>query len=124
MLGQVSDTLQIDEHDTDGVHVLALSGELDIMSAPDLAARIDDARGHGLRRVLVDLTAVDFCDSTGLRALIGASTEIRVGGGRLAVACLPGGAISRLFDMVGARETLRVFDSQAEALSSVSQLPT
>ena len=67
---------------------------------------------------------MDFCDSTGLRALIGASTELRVSGGRLAIACLPGGAVARLFDVVGAREALRVFVTQTEALTSVATLPT
>ena len=77
-----------------------------------------------MRRVVVDLTGVDFCDSTGLRALMGASTELRHAGGRLAVAVLPDGALSRLFDVTGIRETLPTFDGQGEALASVTRLTT
>src|SRR3954447_8294867 len=118
------DALAVHESDLDGVRLLEVFGELDLATAPQLCAALDAARIHRVKRVVVDLTGVDFCDSTGLRALIGASTELRVGGGRLAIACLPGSAVGRLFDIVGARESLRVVDAQAEAMSAVSRLPT
>src|SRR3954453_3298697 len=118
------DALAVHESDTEGVRLPEVFGELDLATAPRLCAALDAARIHRVRRVVVDLTGVDFCDSTGLRALIGAPTELRVGGGRLAIACLPGGAVSRLFDIVGARESRRVCDTQAEALASVASLPT
>jgi anti-sigma B factor antagonist len=118
------DALAVHESDIDDVRLVEVFGELDLATAPRLCAALDAARIDRVRRVVVDLTGVDFCDSTGLRALIGASTELRVSGGRLAIACLPGGAVARLFDIVGARESLRVCDSQAEALASVANLPT
>jgi stage II sporulation protein AA (anti-sigma F factor antagonist) len=119
-----SDALAVHESDVQGVRLLEVFGELDLATAPRMCSALDAARLQRVRRVVVDLTGVDFCDSTGLRALIGASTELRVGGGRLAIAVLADGAVARLFDMVGARESLRVFDSQAEALASVVGLKT
>jgi anti-sigma B factor antagonist len=116
--------IAVHESDVDGVRLLEVFGELDLATAPKLCALLDAARIQRVKRLVVDLTGVDFCDSTGLRALIGASTELRVGGGRLAIACLPGGAVARLFDIVGARESLRVCDTQSEALASVASLPT
>ena len=104
------------------MRLLEVFGELDLATAPRLCAALDAARIHRVRRLVIDLTGVDFCDSTGLRALIGASTELRVGGGRFAVACLPTGPVSRLFDIVGARETLRVYDSAADAVAALGQL--
>ena len=52
--------------------------------------------------MLVDLTDVDFCDSTGLRALLGAASEVRAHGGRFAIVCAPTGGVARLLDVVGA----------------------
>jgi anti-sigma B factor antagonist len=118
------DALAVHESDTEGVRLLEVFGELDLATAPRLCSALDAARIHRVKRVVVDLTGVDFCDSTGLRALIGASTELRVGGGRLAIACLPGGAVARLFEIVGARESLHVCDTQADAMASVSRLAT
>jgi anti-sigma B factor antagonist len=113
------DALAVHESDVEGVRLLEVFGELDLASAPRLCSALDAARIHRVRRVVIDLTGVDFCDSTGLRALLGASTELRVSGGRLAIACLPGGPVARLFQLVGARESLQVCDSQADALESV-----
>jgi anti-anti-sigma factor len=116
--------LAVHESDVGGVRLLEVFGELDLATAPRLCAHLDTARRERVRRLVVDLTGVAFCDSTGLRALLGASTELRVSGGRLAIACLPGGAVARLFDVVGARESLRVFDDANEALASVAELRT
>src|SRR5687768_6843398 len=93
--------LAIDERDVDGVRVLEVQGELDLASAPLLCRRLDAARAQRVRRLVVDLTRLAFCDSTGLRALMGAGNEIRVDGGRFAVACPTDGAVARLFDVTG-----------------------
>lgn len=106
----------VDERAEDGVHVIAATGELDLATAPLLCARLDRRR-H--RRLLVDLTDVEFCDSTGLRALLGAATEVRANGGRFALACRPGGAVARLLEVVGAREWIVVHDDAATALADL-----
>lgn len=115
--------LSVHESDVEGVRLLEVFGELDLATAPRLCAALDAARAHRVRRLVVDLTGVAFCDSTGLRALMGASTELRHAGGRLAVAVLPDGAVARLFDITGIREGLPTFDTQGEALASVARLP-
>jgi anti-sigma B factor antagonist len=117
------EALAVHESDVDGVRLLEVFGELDLASAPSLCTRLDAARAERVRRIVVDLTGVDFCDSTGLRALMGASTELRHAGGRLAVALLPAGAVARLFDVAGIRESLPTFDTQAEALASLAPAP-
>jgi anti-sigma B factor antagonist len=118
------DAMAVHESDVGDVRLLEAFGELDLATAPKLCALLDAARVQRVKRVVIDLTGVDFCDSTGLRALMGASTELRVGGGRLAIAVLPDSAVARLFELTGIRESLRTFDTQAEALTSVSRLAT
>ena len=54
-------------------------------------------------RVVIDFTGVSFCDSTGLRALIGAVREVEVLGGRAVVAAEPEGALDRLLVLSGLR---------------------
>ena len=85
-----SHPFEIREHDAGGVHVIAMRGELDLATAPRLAVRIDGARRNGSRRLLVDLTTAEFCDSTGLRALFGCRQEIVAHGGRMVVAVARG----------------------------------
>ena len=117
------EALAVHESDIEGVRLLETFGELDLATAPRLCARLDRARAGRVRRLVVDLTGVDFCDSTGLRALMGASTELRHAGGRLAIVLLPDGAVARLFDIAGIRESLPTFDTQAEALASLAPAP-
>ena len=77
--------------------------------------RIDAARRGGSRRLLVDLTTAEFCDSTGLRALIGCRLEIVAGGGRMVVAALDDSAVGRMFALAGAHELLPVYEDAAGA---------
>ena len=118
------EALAVHESDVDGVRLIEAFGELDLATAPRLCARLDEARRQRVRRLVVDLTGVDFCDSTGLRALMGASTELRHAGGKLAVAVLPDGAVARLFDVTGIREALPTHDTQQDALDALAILPT
>lgn len=63
--------LTIEATRLDAGHVrLRLTGELDYDTAPDLIAATADLRDDGHEQVLVDLTGVSFCDSSGLSALL------------------------------------------------------
>ena len=92
----------------DGVGVVRAAGELDLATASQLARAISAAAGGRSPRVLVDLTAVGFCDSAGLRALLGAAREVEARAGRLVVAVEPGGPVDRLLELTGLREFLHV----------------
>ena len=101
----------------DGIIVLRVSGELDLSTAPELCHELDLARA-GAERIVVDLAEVEFCDSTGLRALMGAAREVEIASGRIAFVVPPGSPAARLLNVTGAREFLTVADSPAEALAA------
>ena len=92
----------------DGVAVVRAAGELDLATASQLVRAIDIAAAGRRPRVLVDLAAVEFCDSAGLRALLGAAREVEARAGRLVVAVTPGGPVDRLLEIAGLREFLHV----------------
>ena len=115
-----SHPVEIREHDTDGVRVIAMRGELDLATAPRLAVRIDIARRNGARKLLVDLTTAEFCDSTGLRALVGCRQEIVAGGGRMVVAAAADSAVGRMFALAGAHEVMPVYEDVERALTALS----
>ena len=117
------DAMAVHESDVGDVRLLEVFGELDLATAPRLCSLLDAARIQRCSELVVDLTGVDFCDSTGLRALMGASAELRVGGGRLAVAVLPDSGVARLFDVTRHPREPAHIDTQAEALASVSRSP-
>ncbi|HSE70525.1 MAG TPA: STAS domain-containing protein [Nocardioidaceae bacterium] len=66
--------------------VLLVYGELDMATATRVSDAIDEMVHAGLvGDVVVDVTALTFCDVRGLAALLGAHQTIRRAGGRLTV---------------------------------------
>lgn len=67
--------------------VLEVGGEVDVYTAPRLRERIVELVEGGSRRIVVDLSRVEFLDSTGLGVLVGALKRLRAVGGSLALVC-------------------------------------
>jgi anti-sigma B factor antagonist len=99
------------------VPVVRVVGELDLSNAARLCRAIHAATSDSRRpRLMIDLTELEFCDSTGLRALIGAVRELEIGGGKAALAVTPGGSLDRLLQLTGLHEFTRIADSPTAAL--------
>jgi anti-sigma B factor antagonist len=86
-----------------GDHVIVTAaGEIDLYTAPklqaDLAAVIDGAAPA--TRVVIDMSGVEFCDSTGMNALLGALRQVRERGGELELAA-PRPAIMKILQVTG-----------------------
>lgn len=69
----------------DGVAVLRLDGRLNMVSAAQLKQAVTDSVDGGCPRVVVDLAAVSFMDSSGLGALIAGLKKARQEGGDLRI---------------------------------------
>jgi anti-sigma B factor antagonist len=71
---------------TDGdAVILALRGELDLTSAPLFEQALMEAESSKPRRVIIDLSGLEFMDSTGLRALLIARERAQENGHELAL---------------------------------------
>ena len=73
--------LYVDVANEDGVVVTTVRGELDIASADMLSATLDNVANE--ERVVLDLSAVDFMDSSGLAVVLRQSMRRRDAGGTL-----------------------------------------
>jgi anti-sigma B factor antagonist len=80
----------------DAVATLVVSGELDLATVPQLSATVAEQSDPGL--LVLDLTAVTFIDSTGVRVLIEADRSCARSGSRLAVLARDG-PMRRLLDL-------------------------
>ncbi|MEU9509956.1 STAS domain-containing protein [Micromonospora sp. NPDC048170] len=85
---------------------LRLAGELDLSSAPELNAAIDRLVDGGERRLLVDLTELTFCDSTGIAAFVRGDNRVAADGGWLRVTGASG-RVDRVLQVTGLAEVLR-----------------
>lgn len=78
--------MEITVRNEQGYSVIAPQGRLTAVGAPAVKRQVSDLIGSGQNRIVVDLSGVDFIDSSGLGALIGGLKAARVAGGDLRVA--------------------------------------
>lgn len=97
-----------------GCVVLAVTGEVDLGTAPQLKERLTDLVAEGHRHVVVDLTATDFLDSTGLGALVAGLKRLRAHQGDMRVACNTP-RVRKVFEITHVDRVLPMFDSVDEA---------
>src|SRR5262245_48249626 len=94
--------------------VVSLAGELDCNSSPALVEALRQASDNS-RPVVVDLSALQFIDSSGLHVLMSGATD---GDARRIVVCPPGN-VARVLAIVRAEAALAVFEQLDAALDSV-----
>lgn len=99
--------LTIRHEEIEGRMVVAVSGDLDLGSAPALEAALAELAPFG-RPVVIDLAGVEFIDSSGMRALL-AVNEMVVGAVGTPVT-LAGGtpATKRLIELTGIDQVFRI----------------
>ena len=94
----------------DGRLVIRLSGEIDLSNVEGLEAQIDGAIADA-RDVVIDLAAIDFIDSRGLRLLNRIASSVASRDGTLVVVA-PASCVARsVLDMTGMSQELTVRDS-------------
>ena len=98
--------------------VLSVGGDLDVVGAPDMRQAVVTAVAEGSRLLALDLSEVDFVDSFGLGAVVGALKRVRQRGGDLALVC-PSSRIRRVFEICDLDRILALYDS-TDALSELS----
>lgn len=99
-----------------GTHVvLSPAGKFNLVAAPPFKARVDDLVAQGRTRVVVDLHAVDFIDSSGLGALIGGLKTARQQGGDLRIAAA-GTQVRAVLKLTNLDRILSPYETVEEAL--------
>ncbi len=107
--------LSIHIHVVEGLHVFELTGSLDIATSPAVRAALTNASEQGDHRLIVDLTKVDFLDSTGLGALIGGQRRAKEFDGEIRLVAKEG-QILRLLRITGLLKVFAVYPTLEDAL--------
>lgn len=92
--------------------VLAVGGEVDIASADELRSALAVAAQSGAAEVWLDLTGVEFMDSTGVSAIVDARRWLDTR--RFAVIC-PNGPVRRVIEIAGVDRAIAIHNSRFEA---------
>ena len=101
----------------DDISVVTVAGEVDVYTAAQLRAVLDEEIGAGNARLVVDLDEVSFLDSTGLGVLVGRLKLVRNNSGWLRIVC-SNDRILRVFRITGLDKVFGIHDSLEEALAA------
>jgi anti-anti-sigma factor len=89
---------------------IALYGEFDIASAADASRALQELLTHDLDAVIVDLSGLDFMDSTGVKFLVDGRETARARGVKLSL--VPGGEpVKRVLTVSGIAALFEDVDS-------------
>jgi anti-sigma B factor antagonist len=100
-------------------HVVAVRGEIDLFTAPELKQVLAESIEAGRVRIIVDLTETTFLDSTALGVLIGAVKRLRSRDGALAIVNVDEN-IAKTFEITGLDQIFTILPSREAAVDAVA----
>jgi anti-sigma B factor antagonist len=109
--------LRTEVSEVGGWTVVAVHGEIDVATSPTLRERLIDLVSNGATRMVLDLEAVDFVDSTGLGTIVSVLKRARTHGGDLRLVCTEA-RIRRMFEITGLDKAVPLHASLEDALSA------
>ena len=104
--------IKVDRDDTSCV--VALTGEIDVYTAPRLKDALVEAIEGGCVDVVVDLEGVAFIDSSGLGVLVGALRRAKERSGAVRLVCTKD-SILKIFRITGLDKVFPIFSDVKEA---------
>ncbi|HEV7888144.1 MAG TPA: STAS domain-containing protein [Acidimicrobiales bacterium] len=100
-----------------GCTVVAVRGEVDLATAPQLKARLLDLVAGGVTEIVVDLSATEFLDSTGMGAVVAAYKRVRAHDGHLKLV-VTAARVRRVFEITNLDRVVPICASVEEACAA------
>jgi anti-sigma B factor antagonist len=100
-------------------YVIALSGEVDLYTAPEFKQQLLDVIGKGAKEVVVDFSDTTFIDSTTLGVLVGGVKRLRTNDGQLSLVCNDRN-ITKIFEITGLDRVFTIYPTREEAVSKLT----
>lgn len=114
---------QVEDYALDGrTHCIEVAGQIDLYTAPTFKAKILGLIDQGTTRVVVDLSAVSFLDSTALAVFVAALRRVRARGGSLSL-IVRDYDIERLLEITGLDGLIPIHSSRDNALEALAAAP-
>ncbi|MFE4703331.1 STAS domain-containing protein [Streptomyces sp. NPDC056738] len=109
--------LSITQTTVDGIHVLAVAGELDADTTGTLRQALRMEEGSTPALTVLDLGAVTFMDSSAINVLVAANRDATAAGGQLRMAALSE-PVQRVVEIVGLDTIIACYTTLAQALAT------
>lgn len=106
--------LNINVEESNSTRIVRLEGSCDLATAPNLRQTLQPFAPPDVNEVVLDVTALDFIDSTGLGVVLGAMRRLREGGGTLRIAGATG-IVKRVLEITDLDKVIPLTDSAPAA---------
>ena len=106
----MEEEFHIEERIDRGLPVIAVVGEIDVATAPQLREALHEVIAQGHATVVLDLLGVTFLDSTALGVLVGGLKRCRELGGELHVV-VTDARIKKIFEITGLVKVFPIVDT-------------
>jgi anti-anti-sigma factor len=116
----MDDLISVNIEERGDAVVVKLSGELDISVAVPTGRRIAEAVPNSARGVVVDMSGLDFMDSSGVSMLFSLAREVGSHRQQLHVVAPPGRPVSRVLEIVEFSRAAPVYADLDEAVAEVA----
>jgi anti-sigma B factor antagonist len=100
---------------------LRVRGEIHASTAPEFSERLNQAIATGKTGVILDLTGVEFIDSTGLSVLLNGLRRVTRVRGTMVLACA-NPTVLRLFEITKLDSTFEILPTCDEAIARLRQV--
>ncbi|WFB09640.1 STAS domain-containing protein [Streptomyces sp. LX-29] len=107
------------EHLSDTVTVVTVEGEYDVYASPGLRAALIELIDQGRLHLVLDMSGVEFVDSTFLGVVVGARKRLRAGGGGMALMRITP-EVTTMLSRMGAAKLFRNHASVAHAVEALT----
>jgi anti-sigma B factor antagonist len=107
------------EQREDGIRTVTVRGELDMNTAPELEAKLEEILAEGGASLMLDLSPCEFIDSTGIALIV--RTWQRVdseGEGRFVLCCI-NHQVRRLLKITGVESSISMHEQRETALAEL-----
>jgi len=103
-----------------GVRTVAVRGELDLSTAPELEGPLEEVLERDEGSILIDLSQCEFIDSTGIALIVRAWQRLDSGeNGRALVICSGNEQVRRVLEITGLELSIPVHQTRDEALAAI-----
>jgi anti-sigma B factor antagonist len=107
--------LNVSSRSADDHTIVIVAGEIDLYTAPRLHRELVDVLADDRpARVIVDMSGVVFCDSTGMNVLLSSLRRAKERGGQLELAA-PRAAVRKILQVTGLDSVFTVLDDSVAA---------
>ena len=110
--------MEVEKKQDQEAAVVSVKGRMDAVSSPEFAKEMAVLIAEGNNVLILDLVALDYISSAGLRSILTITKKLKEKGGKLLIARLTG-MVKEVFEISGFHSIIPIFESVESARSQI-----